>query len=172
MLLFVSFFIFLEINPGCVDITCQNGGLCLYVNETHTAVCICPSSYTGQLCEGIIIMYYLIEPSFYGLFIWQLPPWKGYTIDTYIQSSHNLNEAQFFWIIRKHEDSSFKFNIIAVQICLHCTVCIHLIVQVIKRPLFLSCLNIVSQPVFKVTNILKAMCFFMLKSIAHTGVNL
>ena len=41
-----------EINPGCVNITCHNGGRCLYVNDTHDAVCICLDGFRGLFCEG------------------------------------------------------------------------------------------------------------------------
>ena len=45
-------FICLEINPGCTNVTCQNGGSCLYVNETHNTVCVCLDSFVGEFCEG------------------------------------------------------------------------------------------------------------------------
>ena len=41
-----------EINPGCTNITCQNGGSCLYINETHNAECVCRYGFQGQVCEG------------------------------------------------------------------------------------------------------------------------
>ena len=40
-----------EINPGCF-FTCQNGGSCLYINETHNAECVCPKNYFGEFCES------------------------------------------------------------------------------------------------------------------------
>lgn len=41
-----------EINPVCADVVCQNGGSCLYINETHNATCVCGEGFYGQLCEG------------------------------------------------------------------------------------------------------------------------
>ena len=45
--------IFLEINPACSNITCQNGGSCMYTNETSNAICSCYSNFAGEFCEGI-----------------------------------------------------------------------------------------------------------------------
>ena len=54
------YFIFLqEINPSCTNITCQNGGSCLYVNETHNAQCVCLQNYVGQFCQGNPKIIYL-----------------------------------------------------------------------------------------------------------------
>ena len=41
-----------EINPGCTNIMCQNGGSFLYINETHNAECVCRYGFQGQVCEG------------------------------------------------------------------------------------------------------------------------
>ena len=49
----------LEINPACSDITCQNGGSCIYINESSNAVCSCYNNFAGKFCEGI-----KIEPLF------------------------------------------------------------------------------------------------------------
>ena len=43
---------FPEINPACENTTCQNGGSCTFINETHNAVCICDKNFIGKLCEG------------------------------------------------------------------------------------------------------------------------
>ena len=45
--------IFPEINPACADITCQNGGSCLYINEPNNAACICDGDFNGESCEGM-----------------------------------------------------------------------------------------------------------------------
>ena len=49
------FSISLEINPACSNITCHNGGSCVYINETSNAVCSCYNNFAGEFCEGITI---------------------------------------------------------------------------------------------------------------------
>ena len=44
---------FLEINPACANITCQNGGSCLYIEEANNTVCACNNDLNGEFCEGI-----------------------------------------------------------------------------------------------------------------------
>ena len=44
-----------EINPACSNITCQNGGSCVYINETSNAICVCFNNFAGVFCEGITI---------------------------------------------------------------------------------------------------------------------
>ena len=48
------FLISLEINPACSQITCQNGGSCIYISEISNAVCSCYRNFAGEFCEGII----------------------------------------------------------------------------------------------------------------------
>ena len=47
--------IFVEINPACANITCQNRGSCVYINETSNAVCASYYNFAGLFCEGIRI---------------------------------------------------------------------------------------------------------------------
>ena len=47
------YFCFIETNPACSNITCQNGGSCIHINETNNAVCACNNNFGGQFCEGI-----------------------------------------------------------------------------------------------------------------------
>ena len=53
--------IFLEINPACSNVTCQNGGSCVYISETRNAVCSCYNNFAGEVCEGIIIKNFVIS---------------------------------------------------------------------------------------------------------------
>ena len=55
VLFYISFSIFSEINPVCFNITCQNGGSCVYINETKNAACVCFNNFVGEFCEGIMI---------------------------------------------------------------------------------------------------------------------
>ena len=48
--------IFLVINPACSNITCQNGGVCIYINETSNAICSCYKNFVGEFCQGITIV--------------------------------------------------------------------------------------------------------------------
>ena len=48
--------IFLEINTACSNITCQNGGSCVYINETSNAICSCYNNFVGEFCQGISIV--------------------------------------------------------------------------------------------------------------------
>ena len=52
---FLDIFIFLEINPACANITCQNGGSCLFIKETRNTLCVCDDNVSGEFCEGIAI---------------------------------------------------------------------------------------------------------------------
>ena len=46
---------FPEINPACANIMCQNGGSCLFINETKNTLCVCIDNFNGEFCEGIPI---------------------------------------------------------------------------------------------------------------------
>ena len=56
-------FNFLEINPDCTNIKCQNGGSCIFINETSNAVCTCYNNFAGELCEGRVITFGLVTTS-------------------------------------------------------------------------------------------------------------
>ena len=49
--------IHLEVNPACINIICQHGGSCVYINETKNAVCNCYNNFAGEFCEGITLIY-------------------------------------------------------------------------------------------------------------------
>ena len=53
--LYLNCYSFVEINPECDLITCQNGGSCLFINEANTAVCVCTGIFNGEFCEGITL---------------------------------------------------------------------------------------------------------------------
>ena len=44
-------------NTDCANVTCQNGGSCLFISETNNTVCVCNIGFTGNFCEGICIVH-------------------------------------------------------------------------------------------------------------------
>ena len=55
--IFLLLLIFVEINQACADVRCQNGGSCIFTNETNNASCSCNVEFGGRLCQGITIVY-------------------------------------------------------------------------------------------------------------------
>ena len=51
--LFSTFLFFIEINPACASVTCQNGGTCRFIDDTSPSVCFCASGFVGEFCAGI-----------------------------------------------------------------------------------------------------------------------
>ena len=47
-----SAFVATDVNPACENVTCENGGSCIYINDTHNTVCSCRKGYSGQFCQG------------------------------------------------------------------------------------------------------------------------
>lgn len=57
-LLGVIFFNFVVVTP-CNSSPCVSPGTCVIVNGSHA--CVCPTGYSGKLCEGTITeIYYTI----------------------------------------------------------------------------------------------------------------